>query len=52
MKITKTKEIEKVTEELTVEPGTYYFEDDYYLYKIFFMEDELKGLINSAKTIK
>lgn len=40
MKITKTKEVEKVTEEITVEPGTYYFEDDHYFYKICFKEDE------------
>lgn len=40
MKITKTKEIEKVTEELTVDPGTYYFEDEHHFYKISFTEDE------------
>lgn len=32
MKITKTKEIEKVkvTESIIVEPGTYYFEDEHH----------------------
>lgn len=40
MKITKTKEVEKVTEELAIEPGTYYFEDEHHLYKISFTEDE------------
>lgn len=54
MKITKTKEVEKIIEEIEISTGTYYFEDEQLIsYKMVLTEsDEPEFLDYKLETVK